>query len=213
MKKKLALCFLVFALVLTCASAMAANIKDASAESGSSAKIEKQSDQTVKVTYDGQKDKEYVVMAVAKDGVDSAAGKPTKETIGNNQDGVVVYMDQAKGNSEGKVEFTVHPNLDKAKAGDEYFIYISSNVANSAMTKVGSFSIDDIPAIAQKLGDANGDGVIDGQDVSTCVDNFTKGVAITDTQKAALDVDHNGILDGQDVSMIVDCFTKGVALQ
>ena len=209
MKRKVMLCVLVFALLLTCASAMAAKIGNATAESASGAEITQQDGQSFKVTCNAQKDKEYVVMVVSEDGVGEGQ-VPTKESINNNQNGVVVYMDQTKGNSDGKVEFVVRPNLETSRTDAKYFVYMSSNEASgNTMKKVGSFSLE---KVLEKLGDANNDGNVDGQDVSMCVDNFTKGVALTDTQKDALDVDHNGRLDGQDVSMIVDFFTKGVAL-
>ena len=209
MKRKVMLCVLVFALLLTCASAMAAKIGNATAESASGAEITQQDGQSFKVTCNAQKDKEYVVMVVSEDGVGEGQ-VPTKESINNNQNGVVVYMDQTKGNSEGKVEFVVRPNLETSRTDAKYFVYMSSNEASgNAMKKVGSFTLEEV---LEKLGDADGNGVVDGKDVSMCVDNFTKGIAITKQQETALDVDKNGVLDGKDVSMIVDFFTKGVAL-
>ena len=155
------LCVLVFAMLLTCVHAMAAKISNASAENASGAEITAQDDSSFKVTYTAQKDKEYVVMVVSEDGV-GEGNVPTKESIGNNQEGVVVYMDQAKGDSEGKVEFTVRPNLENAEGGDQYFVYVSSNEGSgSAMKKVGSFSIDELLAL---LGDVNGDGTVDVKD-------------------------------------------------
>ena len=195
MKKKLALCFLVFALVLTCASAMAANIKDASAD-GNSATIEKKSNQTVEVKYKGQPGNEYVVMAVAQSGIDATAGRPTKETIGNNQNGVVVYMDQAKASGDGNVDFTIHPNLDQAKANDTYSIYISSNVANSAMTKVGSFTIEELIEIAQRfLGDVNGDKDITIADVQILLNYVIDNTRLTGDDLTAANVNKDAAKD------------------
>ena len=210
MKRKIMLCALVFVLLLTCASAMAAKIGNATPESASGAEITEQDGQSFKVICNAQKDKEYVVMVVSEDGIDSASSVPTKESISNNQNGVVVYMDQAKGNSEGKVEFVVRPNLETSRQDAKYFVYMSSNeAAGNTMKLLGSFDFEEV---LEKLGDADGNGVVDGKDVSMCIDNFTKGIAITEQQKNALDVDKNGLLDGKDVSMIVDYLTKGVAL-
>ena len=164
MKKKLALCFLVFALLVTCASATGASKKigNASAESGSGVTVTKDTDQTVKVTYTGDKNSQYVVMAVDPEIVGDSV--PTKTDIANHQDGVV-YMDQVTGDpGDGSVEFIVHPNLDKAEKGDEYYIYVSSNASNGAMKKVGSFDIDIIEEILRKLGNVDGIGDIDLND-------------------------------------------------
>jgi len=209
-KRKVMLCVLVFALLLPCAQAMAAKkISNASAESASGAEIPEQDDHSFQVRCNAQKGKEYVVMVVSQEGVGEGE-VPTKASINNNQNGVVVYMDQATGDSEGHVAFNVRPNLESAENGDQYFVYVSSNEsAGTPMQRVALFSIEDV---LENLGDANGDGAVDGKDVSLCVDNFTKGVALTEAQQSALDVDHNGNLDGKDVSMIVDFFTKGVAL-
>lgn len=161
MKRKIMLCVLVVALLLTCANAMAAKISNASAESASGAEITEQDDHSFKVTYAAQKDKEYVVMAVSEDGVGEGE-VPTKESIGSNQNGEVVYMDQAKGDSEGKVEFVIRPNLENAEAGDQYFVYVSSNDGSGdTMKKVGSFTIEELLAL---LGDVNGDGQVTVKD-------------------------------------------------
>jgi hypothetical protein len=203
------LCALVFALLLTCTQALAVKINAESVQSASGAEIKGKDDNSITVECAAQKDKQYVVMVVSEDGVGEGE-VPTKESIGSNQSGVVVYMDQATGDSNEQVSFTVRPNLESGEAGDQYFVYVSSNEGSGTpMQRVALFSIEDV---LENLGDANGDGTVDGQDVSLCVDNFTKGVALTEAQKSALDVDHSGRLDGQDVSMIVDFFTKGVAL-
>jgi hypothetical protein len=71
-------------------------------------------------------------------------------------------MDQAKGDSEGKVEFVIRPNLENAEAGDQYFVYVSSNEGSGTpMQKVASFTIDELLAL---LGDVNGDGAVDVKD-------------------------------------------------
>lgn len=198
MKRKLVLCFLVFALLLSGMNVMAVKISDAKSENASGAVITEQNDQSFKVTYTGQKDKEYVLMAVGKDGIDSSVQRPTKETIGNNQAGVVVYMDQATGNADGKVEFNVHPNLDQAKTGDEYFIYISSNEANSGMSRVGSFTIEELLAL---LGDLNGDGVLDVKDRAF----LTRYLAHWDgynVELSAGDLNNDGAVDVKDRAIL-----------
>ena len=206
-KKKVTLFFLVFALILTCASAMAANIKDASKEGNSNdITVEKESAQAVKVTYKGEKDKEYVVMAVAQSGVDATAGRPTKETIGNNQNGVVVYMDQAKANASGNVEFTVRPNLDQAKANDTYSIYISSNVSDSAMTKVGSFTIEEILTL---IGDVNGDDKVNSSDITALVNLVISGNDLTPNQKLAADANGDDKVNSSDITALVNLVISG----
>ena len=145
MKRALTLFLFAFALVMACANAIAGNvsISEVTVESGSGATLVKQDDTSVRLTYAGQKGKEYVVMAVSQAGIDPTLGRPTRDTIGDNQSGVVVYMDQARGNANGTVEFTIRPNLDSAKNGDAYFIYVSTNAADADMTKVGSFTVVD----------------------------------------------------------------------
>ena len=193
MKKKVALFALVFALILTCASAMAANIKDASAQSGSGATIAKSDDnKSFTVTYNGEKDKEYVVMAVAQSGIDSTVGRPTVDTIGTNEAGVLVYMDQAKANASGKVEFTVRP-MEQAKAGEEYAVYISSNVAGSSMAKVGSFTLEATPDSGDSgSGGSGGSGSGDtGDSGNSGSSNILYG-----------DVDGKGQVDGRDLTAL-----------
>lgn len=183
MKRKVMLCVLVFALLLTCASAMAAKIGNATAESESGAEITEQDGQSFKVTCNAQKDKEYVVMVVSEDGVGEGQ-VPTKESINNNQNGVVVYMDQTKGNSEGKVEFVVRPNLETSRTNAKYFVYMSSNEASgNAMKKIGSFSLEEI---LRYLGDVY------------CDDN-ANDITILDVQRLLNYVIDNAKLTGDDL--------------
>ena len=201
MKKKFALCFLVFALLVTCASATGTQKKvDAvSAESGSGATVEKgDTDRTVKVSYAGEKDKQYVVMAVDPDIV-GASGVPTKTDIANHQDGVV-YMDQVTGDSStGNVEFVVHPNLEKSEKGDSYYIYISSNVSNpadAAMKKVGSFTIDELIEVVRRfLGDLNGDKDITIADVQILLNYVIDNTRLTGDDLTAANVNKDEAKD------------------
>lgn len=210
-KRKVTLCVLVFALLLTCANAMAAKIGNVTAESGTGAQVTPQGDEkSFKVTYTGKKDKEYVVMVVAEAGVDSTNNVPTKTSINNNQNGVVAYMDQVKGNADGKVEFTVRPNLEKANKDAKYFVYVSSNdteAANNAMKKIGSFvTIEDL---IRYLGDVYRDdnaNDITILDVQRLLNYVIENVRLTgdDLKAANVDKDENNNITILDVQRLLN---------
>ena len=200
------LCALVFALLLSCANAMAVKINNATPESGSGAEITDQNDKSFKVTYDGQKDKEYVVMVVSKDGV-GEGDVPTKESISNNQNGVVVYMDQVESNSEGKVEFVVRPNLENADTGDTYRVYMSSNEASgNTMKLLGSFTLEDV---LELIGDVNGDAKVNSSDITALVNLIISGRDLTENQKVAADSNKDGVVNSSDITALVNLVIKG----
>ena len=214
MRQKWIVCFLICVMLLSAVNAGAAmRFGTVTPESGvEGVTVTKESDSQIQVVYPGQKGQQYTVWAVSAAGIDTTTGKPTKASIDNNQGNVIGYMDQKSGGDDGNVEFNVMagPMLDGAEEGTEYSIFVSSkNGTEDVMDRVALFSI--IDEGIDVLGDANGDGVVDGQDVSLCIDNFMKGIALTAEQEKALDVNYDNVLDGQDVSAITDYFMKGVA--
>jgi hypothetical protein len=200
------LCVLVFALLLPCAQAMAAKkISNASAESASGAVITEPDDHSFRVTCNAQKDKEYVVMVVSEDGVGEGE-VPTKASINNNQNGVVVYMDQATGDSEGHVAFNVRPNLESAN-GEQYFVYVSSNEsAGTPMQRVALFSIEDVLDL---IGDVNGDDRVNSSDITALVNLIISGRTLTDNQKLAADSNGDGIVNSSDITALVNLVIRG----
>jgi len=168
-KKKMTVCFLAAAMVLSCASALAdVKIKTAAAETGNPGVLEvvKNADNaSISVTYAGQKENEYMVMAMPDSAVDSGTRLPTKNSIAQSnallgtEGNVVVYMNQQAAGSDGKVKFNVYPNLAGAKTDEAYGIYISGT--DSAMAKIGSFTLEELLAM---LGDINGDGDVTATD-------------------------------------------------
>ena len=213
MRQKWIVCFLICVMLLSAVNAGAAmRFGTVTPESGvEGVTVTKESDSQIQVVYPGQKGQQYTVWAVSAAGIDTTTGKPTKASIDNNQGNVIGYMDQKSGGDDGNVEFNVMagPMLDGAEEGTEYSIFVSSkNGTEDVMERVALFSVEEV---LEKLGDANEDGVVDGKDVSLCIDNFMKGISLTQKQKDALDVNHDSVLDGKDVSALKDHFMKGVA--
>ena len=59
------------------------------------------------------------------------------------------------------------------------------------------------------LGDLNGDGVIDGSDVSAMLEIVLEGGDISPEQLAAGDFDGSGTIDGSDVSALLEIVLSG----
>ena len=170
----------------------AVGVKEASKSDNTAVQsVEKSEDgKSVTVKYQGDKDAQYIVMAVAESGVDTS-GVPTKEKINNNQDKVVAYMNQATADGEGVVTFDIHPSTEKK--GD-YGIFVSST--DAVLTQVGEFTLDDLIAM---LGDLNGNNGRDLDDILRLV----KLVANNAELLEVADLNSNGELDLEDIMMLI----------
>jgi len=147
-----------------------------------------------------------VVMVVSQDGVGEGEA-PTKASINNNPNGVVVYMDQATCDSEGHVAFNVRPNLESAENVEQYFVYVSSNEsAGAPMQRVALFSIEDVLDL---IGDVNGDDRVNSSDITALVNLIISGRTLTDNQKLAADSNGDGIVNSSDITALVNLVIRG----
>ena len=148
----------------------------------------------VEVTYSSaQEGKQYLVMAVTEAAITDEGIIPTKSNI--------VYMDQtdengAQGNS---VSFQVYP---KELTTGTYHICMSSNATDESslhkITEVASFDFC-------KYGDANGDGIVNVQDINKLIQQIVNGVEMSPGALKAANTnrDEDGIVNVQDINKII----------
>ncbi len=123
------------------------------------------------------------------------------------------------------LDFTFKPGTDTKDdtiswfSSDENIAIVDDNgeikvlsegvVTITAKTNNGKVAECTINVIKNKVGDIDGNGIINGNDAAMILDIYNKGISSDKYLKIA-DIDGNGIINGTDAALLLDMYNKGI---
>lgn len=127
---------------------------------------------------------------------DASGNAPTTPTAEN-----IVYINQAEKDADGKASFTdtdaAYPK--ELRTGTYYVYLVSEGKAFKAENYAAKFSYDQV----WKIGDANGDGVVDVLDAVKILKVIVGNDSFSGTQRQAADANRDSMVDVLDAVKIL----------
>ena len=127
---------------------------------------------------------------------DASGNAPTTPTADN-----IVYINQAEKGANGKASFTgtdaAYP--EELRTGTYYVYLVSEGKAFKAENYAAKFSYDQV----WKIGDANGDGVVDVLDAVKILKVIVGNDSFSGTQRQAADANRDSMVDVLDAVKIL----------
>lgn len=135
---------------------------------------------------------QYLLLVLKGEGV------PTAENI--------AYIDQAAAQN-GSVSFTAYPK--ELRTGTYYVYLVSEGKAFKAENYAAKFSYDQV----WKIGDANGDGVVNIQDAVVILQYCVGNLSLNGSLKLAADANRDGVVNIQDAVIVLQYCVGNVTLE
>lgn len=137
---------------------------------------------------------------------DASGNAPTTPTADN-----IVYINQAEKGANGKASFTgtdaAYPK--ELRTGTYYVYLVSEGKAFKAENYAAKFSYDQV----WKIGDANGDGVVNIQDAVVILQYCVGNLSLNGSLKLAADANRDGVVNIQDAVIVLQYCVGNVTLE
>lgn len=137
---------------------------------------------------------------------DASGNAPTTPTADN-----IVYINQAEKGANGKASFTgtdaAYPK--ELRTGTYYVYLVSEGKAFKAENYAAKFSYDQV----WKIGDANGDGVVNIQDAVVILQYCVGNLSLNGSLKLAADANRDGVVNIQDAVIVLRYCVGNVTLE
>ena len=137
---------------------------------------------------------------------DASGNAPTTPTADN-----IVYINQAEKGANGKASFTgTDAAYPKELRTRTYYVYlVSEGKAFKAENYAAKFSYDQV----WKIGDANGDGVVNIQDAVVILQYCVGNLSLNGSLKLAADANRDGVVNIQDAVIVLQYCVGNVTLE
>lgn len=137
---------------------------------------------------------------------DASGNAPTTPTADN-----IVYINQAEKGANGKASFTgtdaAYPK--ELRTGTYYVYLVSEGKAFKAENYAAKFLYDQV----WKIGDANGDGVVNIQDAVVILQYCVGNLSLNGSLKLAADANRDGVVNIQDAVIVLQYCVGNVTLE
>lgn len=137
---------------------------------------------------------------------DASGNAPTTPTADN-----IVYINQAEKGANGKASFTgtdaAYPK--ELRTGTYYVYLVSGGKAFKAENYAAKFSYEQV----WKIGDANGDGVVNIQDAVVILQYCVGNLSLNGSLKLAADANRDGVVNIQDAVIVLQYCVGNVTLE
>ncbi len=137
---------------------------------------------------------------------DASGNAPTTPTADN-----IVYINQAEKGANGKASFTgtdaAYPK--ELRTGTYYVYLVSEGKAFKAENYAAKFSYEQV----WKIGDANGDGVVNIQDAVVILQYCVGNLSLNGSLKLAADANRDGVVNIQDAVIVLQYCVGNVTLE
>lgn len=151
----------------------------------------------------GEENAQCLLLALKGDASGNAPTTPTADNI--------VYINQAEKGANGKASFTgtdaAYPK--ELRTGTYYVYLVSEGKAFKAENYAAKFSYDQV----WKIGDANGDGVVNIQDAVVILQYCVGNLSLNGSLKLAADANRDGVVNIQDAVIVLQYCVGNVTLE
>lgn len=151
----------------------------------------------------GEENAQCLLLVLKGDASGNASTTPTADNI--------VYINQAEKGANGKASFTgtdaAYPK--ELRTGTYYVYLVSEGKAFKAENYAAKFSYDQV----WKIGDANGDGVVNIQDAVVILQYCVGNLSLNGSLKLAADANRDGVVNIQDAVIVLQYCVGNVTLE